>query len=131
MDLKKDPRVLHAAYNDARGVTAEFNLNLLARANRELDADFDISLFRHQAVYRAGPGRIEMRLISRQRQTVSVGGVEFPFEPGESILTEHSYKYTPAEFHDLAARAGLRVRRWWTDDNHWFSAHYLTPDFAA
>lgn len=127
VDLKKSPAMLYRAYNDSRGVTAEFNLNLLERINRELDADFDRSLFRHLARYDEIAGRIEMHLISRQRQSVSICGMEFDFKAGESIVTEHSYKYTPGEFRRLAGRAGLEVARCWTDDRNWFSVHYLTP----
>jgi dimethylhistidine N-methyltransferase len=127
VDLKKTAGVLNPAYNDARGITAKFNLNLLARANRELDADFNISCFRHDAFYNEKAGRIEMHLVSRKPQWVSITGKEFAFEQGESILTEHSYKYTPEEFRGLAARAGFRVARRWVDENRWFSVQFLVP----
>jgi dimethylhistidine N-methyltransferase len=127
VDLKKTPQLLHAAYNDAQGVTAQFNLNLLARANRELEAGFDLSQFEHQAVYNEAAGRIEMHLVSRRPQTVPVDGHRFTFAAGESIVTEHSYKYTLAEFRGLAADAGFDVARSWTDARHWFSVHYLRP----
>ena len=127
VDLKKTPQVLHAAYNDARGVTAQFNLNLLARANRELCAGFEIPQFKHQAIYNQAAGRIEMHLVSRRPQTVPVDGHRFAFAEGESIVTEHSYKYTLEEFRQLAAGAGLEVARSWTDARHWFSVHYLRP----
>ena len=127
VDLKKDPRVLNAAYNDARGVTAEFNLNLLARANRELNARFDLAQFQHQAFYNQRAGRVEMHLVSRRQQVVPVSGRKLLFDEGESILTEHSYKYSPDEFRQLAAWAGWEVRRRWTDDEGWFGVHYLVP----
>ncbi|MDB6015525.1 MAG: Methyltransferase [Pedosphaera sp.] len=127
VDLKKDPRVLHAAYNDARGVTAAFNLNVLTRANRELDARFDLSQFQHQAFYNQTAGRVEMHLVSRRRQVIPVSGMKFFFAEGESIITEYSYKYGRDEFHQLAARAGWAVRQCWTDENDWFGVYYLVP----
>ncbi len=125
LDLRKDPRILNAAYNDAAGVTAEFNLNLLARANRELGARFKVSAFRHHAVYNERAARIEMHLVSRKAQRVPVSGKEFHFAAGESIVTEHSYKYALDQFHQLAAQAGFRMVRCWTDPAQWFSVHYL------
>jgi dimethylhistidine N-methyltransferase len=127
VDLKKSLSMLKRAYNDSRGITAEFNLNLLDRINRELDGDFDRSQFWHHAVYNETAGRIEMLLVSARRQTVRVCGQEFHFAAGESIVTEHSYKYTPGEFRRLAVRAGLEVERCWTDDRRWFSVQYLVP----
>lgn len=127
VDLKKEPRVLEAAYDDRRGVTAEFNLNLLRRINRELGADFRLERFRHRALYDAREGRIEMHLVSGEAQIVRVGGEEFRFDAGETIHTENSYKYTLEEFGDLAARAGLSVRRVWTDAGRMFSVQYLAP----
>jgi uncharacterized SAM-dependent methyltransferase len=121
VDLKKDANVLHAAYNDARGVTAAFNLNLLARANRELGADFDLRRFRHYAFYNPALGRIEMHLVSLARQTVSVGAHRFSLEPGETIHTENSYKYSAEEFAALAAEAGFRAERIWRDKREWFA----------
>jgi L-histidine Nalpha-methyltransferase len=115
VDLKKDATLLHAAYNDARGVTARFNLNLLRRVNRELGADFDLRRFRHYAFYNAGPGRIEMHLVSLARQSVRLGRHRFAFERGETIHTENSYKYSVAEFRALAAEAGFRTARAWQD----------------
>ena len=126
VDLQKDPAVLRAAYNDAEGVTAEFNLNLLARLNRELDAEFDLDRFAHEAVYDERERRIEMRLVSTARQRVRVGGVPVDFATGEYIITEYSHKYAPAEFHALAARAGFVPRRTWIDDEGLFSLHYMT-----
>lgn len=125
VDLKKDANVLHAAYNDARGVTAAFNLNLLARINRELGADFDLRRFVHYAFYEPSAGRIEMHLVSTARQTVAIGAHRFSFERGESIHTENSYKYSIEEFQALAARAGFRGAKVWTDARGWFSVHGL------
>lgn len=127
VDLKKASQTLHAAYNDAQGVTADFNLNLLARINRELQGDFDLEQFQHRAIYNAVAGRIEMRLVSSRRQTARVDGRTFDFSRGESIVTEHSYKYALAEFRRLAARAGFEVARHWRDQHRWFSVQYLTP----
>jgi L-histidine Nalpha-methyltransferase len=127
VDLKKEPQVLHRAYNDLQGVTARFNLNLLARVNREVPARFDLTQFRHHALYDPAAGRIEMHLVSRRQQTVPVDSHEFAFAKGESIVTEHSYKYTLDEFRQLAAQAGFVVVRRWTDERRWFSVQYLTP----
>jgi dimethylhistidine N-methyltransferase len=125
VDLAKDPRVLERAYDDAAGVTAAFNLNLLARMNRELDADFDLRRFAHRARWVPGASRIEMHLVSTAEQVVRLGGTEIHFERGESICTEHSHKYTLAGFARLARRAGLAVRRVWTDAGRRFSVQYL------
>lgn len=125
VDLRKDEAVLTAAYNDARGVTAAFNLNLLVRANRELGADFDVESFRHQAVYVAERGRIEMRLYSRRAQKVRIGGHVLSFAAGEYILTEVSHKYSVAGFQALAGRAGWQAKSCWTDRRDWFSVHHL------
>ncbi|MDE2606640.1 MAG: L-histidine N(alpha)-methyltransferase [Burkholderiales bacterium] len=124
-DLVKDPAVLHAAYNDAQGVTAAFNLNLLARANRELGADFQLARFAHSAFYNAPLRRIEMHLVSRVRQEVNVGGERFLFEEGESLHTENSYKFTVAGLRELAQRAGFRPGPVWTDPARLFSVHWL------
>ncbi len=128
VDLKKDPATLHQAYNDRAGVTAAFNLNVLARINRELGADFRTDRFLHHAVYNLREGRIEMRLISLEDQVAHVDGVEIAFRAGESILTEVSYKYTTQEFEQLASRAGFTVRRIWTDAERRFSVQYLTTN---
>ena len=121
VDLKKDANVLHAAYNDARGVTAAFNLNLLQRINRELGADFDLRRFRHYAFYNPQLGRIEMHLVSLERQPVNVGAYRFEFAPGETIHTENSYKYAGEEFAALAAEAGFRAERAWRDTQNRFA----------
>lgn len=125
VDLKKDPAELEAAYNDAAGVTAEFTLNLLVRCNRELGADFDLAAFRHRAHWNALAGRIETRLLSTRRQEVRVGGEAFRFGAGEAMLVEYSCKYSPEEFARLAARAGLRVVRVWTDPQSRFGLQWL------
>lgn len=127
VDLKKDVRTLENAYNDSKGVTAEFNLNVLLRLNRELDADFRLSRFQHQAFYNEDEGRIEMHLVSNETQTVRLDGTTIEFEEGETILTECSYKYSPAEFARLAHAAGLEVRKVWIDDQNLFSVQCLTP----
>ena len=126
VDLKKDPARLDAAYNDAQGVTAAFNLNLLARMNRELDADFDVSAFGHQAFYDAERGRVEMHLVSLKDKTVGLNGSTIRFREGETIHTENSYKFSVEEFHALAARAKFRPVDVWTDPDRLFSLHYLT-----
>jgi dimethylhistidine N-methyltransferase len=125
VDLKKDSARLNAAYNDARGVTARFNLNLLARINRELGADFDLSAFRHHAFYNERLGRIEMHLVSLKEQRVRIDGTSFFFRGGETIHTENSYKYTVAEFQALARGAGFEPAACWTDRDALFAVHYL------
>jgi dimethylhistidine N-methyltransferase len=125
VDLRKDANVLHAAYNDSRRVTAAFNLNLLARINRELGADFDLARFAHYAFYNAAEGRIEMHLVSLARQSVRIGAHRFGFEVGESIHTENSYKYSIESFHALAARAGYAAKKVWTDRKGLFALHGL------
>jgi dimethylhistidine N-methyltransferase len=126
VDLKKDPALLDAAYNDARGVTAAFNLNLLARFNRELGANFDPSAFRHLAFYHPERGRIEMHLESCRDQQVTVEGRSFGFRARETIHTENSYKYSVAEFQELGHAAGFKPAHCWTDAGNLFSVHYLT-----
>jgi len=121
IDLKKDPAVIEAAYNDRRGVTADFNLNILRRINRELEGTCDLSGFEHSAVYNGEAGRVEMFLISREQQTITVGGVPFHFESGEGICTEHSHKYTVDEFADLAETAGFELADSWTDAREYFA----------
>jgi len=125
VDLKKDPALLHRAYNDAQGLTREFNLNVLHRINSELNADFDPDRFYHYAFYNAGESRIEMHLISRGKQEIHLAGENLKFADGESVHTENSYKYTVEEFQRLARTAGLRVRACWCDDRTWFSVHYF------
>ena len=125
VDLKKDTARLDAAYNDARGVTAAFNLNLLARINRELGADFDLSAFRHRAFFNEAAGRIEMHLESVKAQAVTIGGRAIRFQEGETIHTENSYKYSVREFQELARAAGLAPVECWMDAEQLFSVHYL------
>ncbi|MBC5784266.1 L-histidine N(alpha)-methyltransferase [Ramlibacter sp. USB13] len=124
-DLVKDPAVLHAAYNDAQGVTAQFNLNLLARANRELGAGFVLPQFAHYSFYNAPLQRIEMHLVSRARQAATVGGERYVIEEGESLHTENSYKFTVDGLRALAERAGFRPGPVWTDPDRLFSVHWL------
>ena len=112
-DLKKNPVLLHQAYNDAAGVTAAFNLNLLTRLNRELDGDFDLAQFSHYAFYNPVAGRIEMHLASLIAQTVYVAGEAFSFAPGETLHTENSYKYRSDEFSALAFAAGWQLEQSW------------------
>jgi dimethylhistidine N-methyltransferase len=125
VDLKKDEAILNAAYNDCQGITAEFNLNLLVRINRELGADFDLDAFYHHAFYNAAAGRVEMHLVSETGQAVRVDGYRFRFSAGESIHTECSYKYRIEEFQQLARTAGFVPVDVWVDGNDLFSVHYL------
>ena len=125
VDLVKDEAILNRAYDDAQGVTAAFNLNLLARANRELKADFDLDGFAHHAFFNEEQSRIEMHLVSRKVQQVHVGGATFTFDEGETIHTENSYKYTVDGFLRLAAEAGWRGSDVWTDKDRLFSVHAL------
>jgi len=128
IDLKKEPRRIEAAYNDAAGVTALFNLNMLARLRHDLGAEVNPSGFRHRAFYNREAGRVEMHLISRRPQVISVGDSTFHLQEGESIHTENSYKYSIAEFEGLARRAGYRPARVWTDAEALFSIHLLKPE---
>jgi dimethylhistidine N-methyltransferase len=126
VDLKKNPTLLHAAYNDAANVTAEFNLNLLHRINHALEGNFAIDRFAHYAFYNPRLGRIEMHLLSQAAQTAHAGGTHFHFREGETIFTESSYKYTLDEFHSLARAGGWSVQKVWTDPSNLFSVQYLT-----
>jgi dimethylhistidine N-methyltransferase len=125
VDLQKTPDILNAAYNDVQGVTAAFNKNILHRINRELDGDFDVSAFTHHAFYNSVKERVEMHLISSYKQMARVDGHSFEFNAGDSIHTESSYKYTTAQFHALARKAGLTPCATWTDSRSLFSLHYL------
>ncbi len=125
-DLDKSPDVLLPAYDDASGVTAAFNLNLLARINRELDADFDLGRFEHEAIYNPQQSRIEIYLRSRKAHTVTVAGKTFCFGEGERIHTENSHKYSVEGFAALAAEAGWTSRAEWTDSSGLFCIHALT-----
>ncbi|MFU8803214.1 MAG: L-histidine N(alpha)-methyltransferase [Bradymonadaceae bacterium] len=130
IDLHKDRAILEAAYNDSLGITADFNLNLLRRINRECNADFDLSLFRHHAVYDEDHQRIEMRLVSTSEQVVLIGDESFAFDEGEIIITEHSHKYTIEGFARLAESADWLVRALWTDKDQLFSLWYLESNSA-
>ncbi len=125
VDRKKDPAILHAAYNDAAGVTAAFNLNVLRRLNNELGARFDLTAFRHEAIYDEARGRIEMRLVSRVAQRVRIAGHVLDFAAGEHIVTEYSHKYADDEFNELATSAGWSPVQRWQDTGGYFSVHYL------
>jgi len=125
VDLKKDPAVLHSAYNDNEGITAAFNLNLLERINRELDSDFQLDGFQHYAFYNPRESRIEMHLVSQRDQVVHINRETISFARGESIWTESSYKYNLGEFEQMATAAGFRVERVWVDERQWFSVQYL------
>lgn len=126
-DLQKDIEILEAAYNDAQGVTADFNLNLLQRINQELGANFDLDQFEHQAIYNAQDHRIEMHLVSSTQQTVAVDGHEIHFDANESICTEHSHKYTVDSFAELTSAAGWTLQKCWADDEQLFAVAYLIP----
>ncbi len=123
VDLAKDESTLLAAYDDAAGVTAEFNLNLLARLNRELGAGFDLSAFRHRAVWNAAHSRIEMHLVSRKRQQVRIPALDLKidFAPGETIHTENSYKYKPGQSEAMLVAAGFKPLATWTDEQKRFA----------
>ncbi len=129
IDLRKDRAVLEPAYDDAQGVTARFNLNILARINRELGGRFDLETFRHRAVYEEEAGRIEMYLVSTRAQPVRIDDLQLmvPFSAGEAIHTENSYKYSTAEIGALASAARLRVHGQWFDSSERFSENLLAP----
>jgi uncharacterized SAM-dependent methyltransferase len=128
VDLQKDSRRLVAAYNDVKGVTAAFNLNLLARVNRELDGEFDLGSFRHEAIYDASNSRVEMRLVSLKDQSVRIANRRFSFRAGEAIHTEYAYKYAVSDFQQVARSAGWSPLRLWTDRDNLFSVHELGAD---
>lgn len=125
VDLKKDSEILQSAYNDAQGLTAQFNKNLLVRMNREFHSNFDLNTFEHQAFYNGDEGRIEMHLVSLMNQTVNLKDTPIHFKKGESIHTENSYKFSIPEFQELASQAGWHPRQVWTDPDQLFSIHYL------
>jgi len=125
VDLQKPAHVLDLAYNDPEGYTAAFNLNLLARLNRELGADFDLAAFEHQAFYNVAGNRIEMHLRSLRSQRVRIGSSVFAFAADETIHTENSYKYTPQGFGQMARAAGFPGVRMWTDPDHLFGVFFL------
>lgn len=125
VDTKKDRSILEQAYDDAQGVTAAFNLNLLERLNRELHADFQLEQFEHKAVYNEVEGRIEMHLRSLTNQQVTIAGQPVVFAQGETIHTENSYKYSPGEFQHLASQCLFTPIHVWTDEDELFSVHYM------
>jgi len=127
IDLRKDPRILERAYDDSAGVTAEFNINALRHVNRELGADFDLDAFDHLAVWVEHESRIEMHLVSKRDQTVHLGGEKVRIGRGEHLRTEYCHKYTLDSFSELAATAGLAVKRVWMDPNKLFSVQLLEP----
>jgi len=128
VDLLKEQKILEAAYNDSKGVTAAFNKNLLTRINQNLNADFNLNRFKHEAILNHQLARIEMYLVSQTEQTVSINGESFDFSAFETIHTENSHKYTVDSFLALAASAKLKSRKTWTDEQQLFSIHYLVQD---
>ena len=130
IDRKKDPSIIEEAYNDALGVTAAFNLNILRRLN-EIGADFDLGAFQHHAPYLHNEGRIEMRLISRVTQSARVGNTTVSFSAGEHIVTEHSHKYDLSQFEAMARASGFRLAEHWSDQREWFSVCFLEVDDTA
>ncbi|HWX66982.1 MAG TPA: L-histidine N(alpha)-methyltransferase [Rhodanobacter sp.] len=125
VDLKKDPALIEAAYNDRAGVTVAFTLNMLTRLNREIGSNFELSAFAHRAHYNPMAGRIETHIVSRREQQVKVGRVNVTFREDEAMHVEYSCKYSLADFAGLAARAGLAVQQVWTDPEQMFSLQYL------
>jgi L-histidine N-alpha-methyltransferase len=126
VDLEKPREILEPAYNDAAGVTAEFNLNMLTHLNREHGANFEEASFTHEAIFDEQKSRIEMRLISLRRQTVDIADESFEIKDGEYIVTEHSHKYSPDRFESMAGQAGFEAQEFWTDAEKLFSVQYLT-----
>ncbi len=124
VDLKKEVHVLEAAYNDEKGITAEFNKNILTHINRELGTDFDVDKFRHESVWNENDGRIEMHLFAKEDHQVQVNGSTISFSEGESIHTENSHKYTLEDFAEMVA-PWFEVKKVWTDENDYFSVQYL------
>lgn len=129
LDRKKDMNILERAYDDEKGITAAFNLNILHRINRELGGSFRPEAFVHRALYNFEKGRVEMHLVSRADQHVEIESLEMsvPFRAGESIHTENSYKFSEEEIQVLAARAGFRIDRQWSDERSWFTETLLAP----
>ncbi|MBU0688313.1 MAG: L-histidine N(alpha)-methyltransferase [Gammaproteobacteria bacterium] len=126
VDAKKSIETLNAAYNDAAGHTAAFNINLLKRMQNELGAQLDAEQFAHHAYYNEEHGRIEMHLVSQCKQSIQMDGESFAFKAGETIHTENSYKYAPQEFKQLARTAGWHLQSTWHDENEWFNVHYFS-----
>lgn len=125
VDTKKSPELLHKAYNDQKGVTAKFNLNVLERMNRELNTNVDVDAFEHYAYYNPTKGRVEMHLVSKKKQTIKLGQHAITIQSGEAIHTECSYKYTPDEFQSLATKSGWCVEQTWLAEDDMFSMHLL------
>lgn len=130
VDLKKDKSILERAYNDDRGVTARFNLNILERIRRELGATLDVAAFEHDAIYNEAQGRIEMHLVSKRAQAIELGEHRFELAAGEYILSECSYKYSVEQFQELARRAHFEPKNVWTDAQDLFSVHYMVSTAA-
>ena len=128
VDLKKDAETFKRAYDDTEGVTAQFNLNLLTRLNRETRATFDLNNFEHQAFYNEKQGRVEMHLRSKIAQLVRVNETVFRFHEGETIHTENSYKYSTDEFIELCAKSGLNIRQFWKDSRGMFCVYYFEKE---
>lgn len=131
IDLQKDPAILHAAYNDAAGVTDQFNLNLLNRINTELNADFDIDQFEHLAFYDQPLGRVELYVVSRRDQSVKIGDQSFKFAAGERVFTEFSHKYSIEGFAKLAGKSGFSLRQSWTDPQQLFAVLHLVHEVTT
>jgi dimethylhistidine N-methyltransferase len=125
VDLKKNPEILNRAYNDVAGHTADFNLNLLQRIKSELNGDLDISAFSHNAFYNDKLSRVEMHLVSKLNQSIQIDGQKFHFKVGETIHTENSYKYSQAEFINLAFKSGFDILKSWSDKNNYFAVYCL------
>ena len=126
VDLQKDAATIEDAYNDSKGITAEFNLNMLRHLNREYGADFQLDKFSHNARYNSDEGRVVIHLVSTEDQVVHLGGNKIDIADGEGILTEYSHKYTLEGFAEMAGRAGFQVAKVWTDPKQLFSVQYLT-----
>jgi uncharacterized SAM-dependent methyltransferase len=126
-DMRKPVEVLLRAYDDSAGVTAQFNLNVLARINREFGADFDLDSFAHCVIWNERDSRIEMHLESRIDQLVNIEALDIsvPFAPGETIHTENSYKFTPSMIESMAANGGFRIEQSWSDERNWFTVTLL------
>lgn len=128
IDLQKDPSIIEAAYNDAKGVTDQFNLNVLHRVNRELGGDFDVDQFKHEAFYNTEMGRVEIYVVSQCEQTVTIADNQFEFGDGERVFTEHSHKYTIDGFVELASQAGFSLHKHWTDEQQLFAVLHLVNE---
>ena len=128
VDLKKDPAVIDAAYNDSAGVTAEFNRNILRHLNREFGSDFNLDAFEHRATYKPDEGRVVVELVSTREQEAHIGDARIEFEREETIITEYSHKYTLDGFAAMASQAGFNVDKVWTDPQQWFSVQYCSRE---